>query len=200
MRNERYLANQIPADLAWYERDRKRSNDFDQALGIVRVELDGGGDAVLLQASQLLGSLVRGSDYVVRWGDGFLLVLRPLPDRRLESIGERIREAFAQQRFEVPGSEPQYFGCSVGMVEYPLRGARQQGVGWEQMVELADAGLRWIQRHGGDGWAVLRPVSYAELPRMLRGPSSEDFEGLLRSGRLQLHASRDTTPHEDVPA
>jgi ligand-binding sensor domain-containing protein/GGDEF domain-containing protein len=200
LRNARYLANQIPADLAWYERDRKRSSDFDQALGLVLVELDGGSEVLLMQAAQLLGSLVRGSDYVVRWGDGFLLVLRPLPDRRLEAIGARIRDAFAKYPFAVEGGTPLRLGCSAGMVEYPLRGARQQGVGWEQMVELADVGMRWVQRHGGDGWALLRPASYAELPRMLRGLSPQDIDALLRAGRLHMETSLHSDAPEGAPA
>jgi hypothetical protein len=86
------------------------------------------------------------------------------------------------------------------MVEYPLRGARQQGVGWEQMVELADVGMRWVQRHGGDGWALLRPASYAELPRMLRGLSPQDIDALLRAGRLHMETSLHSDAAEGAPA
>lgn len=200
LRNERYLANQVPADLAFYERDRKRGSEFNQALGLVLVEVDSGDPAVLVQAAQLLASLVRGSDYVARWGEGFLLVLRPLPDHRLDTVGERILEAFAGQRFLHEDGVPRALRCAVGMVEYPLRGARQQGVGWEQMAELAEVGLRWVQARGGNAWVMLRPASHADLPRMLRGLSPDDLDGLLRSGRLHLRASPGFASREGEPA
>lgn len=200
LRNERYLANQVPADLAFYERDRKRGNDFDQALGLVLVEVASADAAVLVQAAQLLASLVRGSDYVARWGEGFLMVLRPLPDHRLDTVGERIRAAFAGQRFLHEGGQSRAVACAVGMVEYPLRGARQQGVGWEQMVELAEVGMRWVQQRGRDGWVLLRPASYADLPRMLHGLRPDDLEGLLRAGRLHLRASAGLAAAEGAPA
>ena len=200
LRNERYLANQVPADLAFYERDRKRGNEFDQALGLVLVEVGSLDPAVMVQAAQLLASLVRGSDYVARWDDGFLLVLRPLPDHQLDTVGERIRDAFSSQRFVHEGGAMLPLSCSVGMVEYPLRGARQQGVGWEQMVELAEVGLRWVQQRGGDGWVLLRPASHADLPRMLQGLSPGDLEGLLRAGRLHLRASPGIALREGEPA
>lgn len=200
LRNERYLANQVPADLAFYERDRKRGDGFDQALGLVLVEPATRDPHVLVQSAQLLASLVRGSDYVARWGDGFLLVLRPLPDQRLESIGERIREAFASQRFAREGGAAERLACAIGMVEYPLRGARQQGVGWEQMVELADVGLRWVQARGGDGWVLLRPAVHADLPRLLQGLAPGDLDGLLRAGRLHLRASPGLSAREGALA
>ncbi|HEY0310685.1 MAG TPA: two-component regulator propeller domain-containing protein [Luteimonas sp.] len=200
LRNERYLANQVPADLAFYERDRKRSDGFDQSLGLVLVEPGTREPGALVEVAQLLASLVRGSDYVARWGDGFLLVLRPLPDHRLETIGERIRDAFAGQRFPRAGAAAAPLDYALGMVEYPLRGARQQGVGWEQMVELADVGLRWVHARGGHGWVLLRPSSHADLPRLLQGLSPDDLEGLLRAGRLHLRASPGLGLREGAPA
>lgn len=196
LRNYRYLANQLPADLAWYE--RKRDADLGQALGLVLVEIDGlqrsgpgiaARSQVLLQAAQLLGSLVRGCDYVARWGDGFLLVLRPMSDRGLAALGARIHAGLAAHAFGNEATGPLRPAFSLGLAEYPLRGARQQGIGWEQMVELAGAALRWVQHRGGDGWALLRPTMLAELPQLLGDPSQEAVEGLLRAGRLQLQTS-----------
>jgi diguanylate cyclase (GGDEF)-like protein len=206
LRNLRYLANQLPADLAWYERDRKRSANG-LSLGLVLVEIDGlhqlernAGDQALLQAAQILGSLVRGSDYTVRWGDGFLLVLRPMPERSLPELGARIRDGLAAHGFGSAATTARRPTFSLGLAEYPLRGARQQGIGWEQMVELADAALRWVQQRGGDGWAMLRPTMLAELPQLLGDPSQGAVEGLLRAGHLQLQASPRSPAQADIPA
>ena len=201
LRNRRYLANQIPADLAYYDRARTRSGDFDQVLVFALVDLDHfkrvndlhghrAGDQVLLQVAQVLGSLARSSDYLARWGgEEFLLVFRPMPGRHLETIGHRIRTAIANHRFDIGLSEPLKVTCSVGLSEYPLFRDAQQGLGWEQMVELADAALYWVKQHGRDGWAAFRPTSQTELPSLMRD-LQQGVSDLLKADRLELLTSR----------
>jgi hypothetical protein len=70
-----------------------------------------------------------------------------------------------------------------------LRSARQSGIGWEQVVELAAAALRRVQRQGGDGWAILHPASPAELPQIVDDLGGQAVESLLRTGRLRLDGS-----------
>ena len=98
LRNHRYLANQIHADLAWYERDRPRAGHDSRVLGLVLVEPDGLAalpsaerTASLLAAAQVLGTQARACDYIVRWEDGLLVVTRPLPERALEAVAARLR-------------------------------------------------------------------------------------------------------------
>jgi hypothetical protein len=123
---------------------------------------------------------------VVRWEDGLLVVTRPLPERALEAVAARLHDAFVLHAagngtVAQPGRR-----CSVGAAAYPLRSARQFGIGWEQVVELAGAALRRVQRDGGDGWAVLHPASPAELPKIVDGLGGLAVESLLRTGRLRL--------------
>lgn len=193
LRNPRYLANQIPADLAWYERDRPRAGHDARVLGFVLVEPDGLAalpsrerTAALLAVAQVLGTQARACDYVVRWEDGFLVVIRPVPERGLEAVAARLHEAFALQASGHGGAMQSAPRCSVGAAAYPLRSARQFGIGWEQVVELAGAALRRVQRQGGDGWAALHPASPAELPQMVDGLGDQAVDGLLRVGRLRL--------------
>jgi GGDEF domain-containing protein len=190
LRNHRYLANQVPADLAWYERDRPRAGHDARMLGFVMVEPDGLAAlpaaervAALLAAAQVLGSQARACDYVVRWEDGFLVVTRPLPERGLEAVARRLHEAFALHAGVSAHPVPR---CSVGAAAYPLRSARQFGIGWEQVAELAGAALRRVQRQGGDGWAVLHPAAAAELPQIVDDLGGQAVDSLLRAGRLRL--------------
>ncbi len=201
LRNRRYLANQIPADLAYYDRERKRSGDYDQVLVFALVDLDffkrindqhghRAGDQVLLQVAQVLGSLARSSDYLARWGgEEFLLVFRPMGGRYLETIGHRIRNAIATADFDVGLAEPLHLTCSVGLSEYPLFRDAQQGLGWEQMVEMADAALYWVKEHGRDGWAAFRPTRQTELPALMRDLQQGSAD-LLSANRLQLLSSK----------
>jgi diguanylate cyclase (GGDEF)-like protein len=201
LRNRRYLANQIPADLSYYDRERKRSGEFDQVLVFALVDLDffkrvndlhghRAGDQVLLQVSQVLGSLGRSSDYLARWGgEEFLLVFRPMPGRFLETLGNRIRTAVSTHAFDIGLAQPLHLTCSVGLSEYPLFHDAQQGLGWEQMVELADAALYWVKQHGRDGWAAFRPTTHTELPTLIRD-LQQGVADLLDADRLQLLTSR----------
>jgi GGDEF domain-containing protein len=196
LRNHRYLANQIPADLAWYERDRPRAGHDARVLGFVLVEPDGLAalpaperTAALLAAAQVLGTQARACDYIVRWEDGFLAVTRPLPERSLEAVASRLHDAFAQHAAGNGASAQRGPRCSVGAAAYPLRSARQFGIGWEQVVELAGAALRRVQRDGGDGWAVLHPASHADLPQIADGLGGQAVDSLLRTGRLRLEGA-----------
>jgi len=208
LRNRRYLANQIPADIAYYDRERKRSGDYDQVLVFALVDLDffkrvndqhghRAGDQVLLQVAQVLGSLARSSDYLARWGgEEFLLVFRPMAGRYLQTIGDRIRSAISGHDFDVGLADPIHLTCSVGLSEYPLFRDAQQGLGWEQMVELADAALYWVKQHGRDGWAAFRPTRHTELPHLMRD-LQQGATDLLEADRLQLLTSR---PPPGTPA
>ncbi len=196
LRNPRYLANQIPADLAWYERERPRAGHDARVLGFLLVEPDGLAalpprerTAAVLAAAQVVGTQARACDYVVRWEDGLLVVTRPLPERGLEAIAARLHEAFALQAGGSGIAAQPAPPCSVGAAAYPLRSARQSGIGWEQVVELAGAALRRVQRQGGDGWAVLHAASPAELPQIVDGLDGQAVDALLRAGRLRLEGA-----------
>lgn len=203
LRNRRYLANQIPADIAFYEREMLR-REPDEVMLFALVDVDHfkevndrhghqAGDRVLQQFAQVLTSLVRTGDYIARWGgEEFLVVFRPMPGRHLPVLGERIRAAVAEHRFEVGLPEPLRLTCSIGLVECPLFREGRGSLGWEQMVELADRALYHVKTHGRNGWAAFRPAagtSAETLLDVLRGDPSQ----WLANGRIQLLASDNLT-------
>jgi diguanylate cyclase (GGDEF)-like protein len=151
------------------------------------------GDQVLLQVAQVLGALARSSDYLARWGgEEFLLVFRPMGGRYLETIGQRIRSAIGNHPFDIGLAAPLHLTCSVGLSEYPLFRDAQQGLGWEQMVELADAALYWVKQHGRDGWAAFRPTEMTDVATLVR--DLQQGTDLMQAGHMQLMTSR---PHGD---
>lgn len=216
LRNRRYLANQIPADIAFYEREVLR-REPDEVMLFALVDVDHfkaindqyghqTGDRVLQQFAQVLSSLVRTGDYIARWGgEEFLVVFRPMPGRHLPVLGERIRSAVAEHRFEVGLPEPLRLTCSIGLVECPLFREGRGSLSWEQMVELADRALYHVKGHGRNGWAAFRPApgtSAETLLEVLRGDPAQ----WLASGRIQLLASGHPggpdaggRPHPDRP-
>ena len=210
LRNRRYLANQIPADLAFYDREHARTGNTDHTLVFALVDIDHfkgindnyghkAGDRILQQFAQVMTRLVRTGDYIVRWGgEEFLLVFRPMPRQYVKMIGERIRHSVSVQLFDIGGDQRVPITCSVGLAEYPLFRDAQQQLGWEQMVELADAALYLVKQHGRNGWAVLRPSRQAELSTLVRSLQS-GAQGLIDSGRLELTCSYAPTDDGDTP-
>ncbi len=201
LRNRRYMANQIPADLAYYDRQFKRGLHVDEVMVFAVIDIDhfksindnhghSAGDQVLQQFAQLLNSLVRTGDYVVRWGgEEFLLVFRPMPMRNLQVIGNRLRETVNAHGFDIGHGRTLQLNCSIGLSEYPLFRDRRGRVSWETMVELADQSLYYVKSNGRDGWAAFRPTDTTDVATLLgdlhRGPNE-----LLAAGRLHLIRNR----------
>ncbi len=200
LRNRRYLATQIPADIAYYDRETVRRGAPDEVMVFALIDIDHfkaindnhghqAGDRVLQQMAQVLTQMVRTGDYIARWGgEEFLVVFRPMPNRHLPILGERICQAVSSHRFDVGAAEPLQVTCSVGFIECPLFRDARGGLGWEQMIELADRALYFVKAHGRNGWAAYRArtdTDLGELQRALRGEPGE----LLESGRLDLLAS-----------
>ena len=166
LRNRRYLSNQLPADLAHYDREAEHGALGGSALVFALVSVDGfaaivrdhgrdAADGLLRQLGQLLDGLVRTGDYVARWTDHeFLLVFRPMAAHLPDVIGERVRAAVAAHAFTVDDA-PQPLTVSVGLAEFPLVRDRRGRLGWESAVELAARAAEQAAADGGNGWSAV---------------------------------------------
>ena len=200
LRNRRYLTNQIPADIAFYDRETLRRGGPGEVMVFALIDIDHfkavndthghqAGDRVLQQFAAILGQLVRTGDYIARWGgEEFLVVFRPMPNRHLPMLGERIRGAISNHRFEVGSAEPLRLTCSIGFIECPLFRDARGSLGWEQMVELADRALYYVKTHGRNGWAAFRPKPDADLDGLLQALRGDPGQ-LIEQGRLDLLVS-----------
>ena len=167
LRNRRYLANQLPADLAHYDREGEHGAHQGEAMVFALVSIDGFealagthgrevADALLRRIAQVLDGLVRSGDYVSRWSDhAFLLVFRPMASHQLAVIGERVRTAVSGQPYE-SGDAALAATASVGLAEFPLVRDRRGRLGWENAVDLAARAAQQVAEDGGDGWAAVR--------------------------------------------
>jgi diguanylate cyclase (GGDEF)-like protein len=183
LHNRRYLSRQIPADLAFYERDPAYQGgtetmvlallDVDHFKAINDTYGHAAGDRILEQLGVLLTALVRKGDYAVRWGgEEFLLVFRPLPRGSVPRIGARLCEEIRNHAFELGDGSTHRLTASVGLVEHPLFPGTPNLLGWEQMVTLADRALYRAKSAGRDTWAAFRPRAGAQPPS-----SAPSFEG-----------------------
>ncbi len=193
LRNHRYLANQIPADLAYYEREQARGAYSNHSLVFAVIGFDqaagpAGGDMILQRVAQTLGRQLRSGDYLARWQDDYLLlVFRPTQRMAVNQLGDRIRANLNRHPPQQDGAHvAQDF--SIGLAELPLVQDAQQLFGWEQAVGLAEAALQWARQRGGNGWALLRPTPSAGIGNMLHDLSS-NVARLIAEGRLEVIGS-----------
>jgi diguanylate cyclase (GGDEF)-like protein len=136
--------------------------------------------------------MVRTGDYIARWGgEEFLVVFRPMPNRHLPMLGERICQAVSTHRFDVDSEEPLKLTCSVGFIECPLFRDARGGLGWEQMIELADRALYFVKTRGRNGWAAYRARRDTDLGD-LQAALAADPERLV--DRLDLVGSAHLDP------
>ena len=202
LHNRRYLSNQIPADLAFYEREQRRSG-ADNTLLFALVDIDHfkrindtyghkAGDRVLQQVSEVLRRQVRTGDYLVRWGgEEFLLVCRPSTRQFVPVLGERIRRAIASHRFDLGDQVQVELTCSIGLSESGLYMDGQSAVGWEQLVELADAALYWVKENGRNGWSALRPLPQIDVAALIE-KLHLGAQHMIDTQRVTLISSRDS--------
>jgi hypothetical protein len=108
-------------------------------------------------------------------------------------VGERIRRAVEGHVFDVGDGRAITLTCSLGLAEYPLSHEGGDRIGWEVVVDLAEAALRWVKLNGRDGWAQLMPTTPSELASLLPRLALET-QALLDAGRLTLLSSKTPRP------
>lgn len=198
LRNRRYLANQIPADLAFYDREQQRDGKAEQLMLFALVRLYRAdpsgtgedaqpiGDRTLQQFAQVLSALVRGGDYLVRWADAeVLLLFRPMLSRDIDGMGERILAATRGHAYDTGSGAPVALHCAIGIAEYPLYRDALRRPGWEQVIGLAHAAMRWAIHQGGNRWVAFRPTLRSDLTNIVR-ELHDDPQPLIDNGRLQV--------------
>ncbi|MFT7773992.1 two-component regulator propeller domain-containing protein [Roseateles sp.] len=111
------------------------------------------GDAVLVQFGARLRSVLRESDYLVRWGgEEFLAVARDTDRARAEELAERMRAVVAATPFRLDDGSEILVSCSVGFACMPFEPERPQARSWQQVVNLADLGLYAAKHSGRNAW------------------------------------------------
>ncbi len=147
------------------------------------------GDAVLKQVSARLARVFRDTDYLVRWGgEEFLVVARATPHAHAAELAERARAAVADQPFDLDDGGCLSRTCSIGFCCFPLSTVHADALGWDAVVNIADAALYAVKSAGRDGWlGVLgaRSESAAALLTWSRRPLAE----WARSGDLNVVCS-----------
>ncbi|MFG6413749.1 diguanylate cyclase domain-containing protein [Roseateles sp. DC23W] len=111
------------------------------------------GDAVLVQFGARLRSVLRESDYLVRWGgEEFLAVARDTDRARAEELAERMRHVIAATPFNLGEGGDIDITCSIGFACMPFELEKPMARSWQQVVNLADLALYAAKRSGRNAW------------------------------------------------
>jgi diguanylate cyclase (GGDEF)-like protein len=206
LNNRRFLTEYIEKEVALLQRRYHRlaegplTPDF-LDLAFVMIDLDhfktindsaghAAGDAVLRQVRDLMKSVSRSSDIIVRWGgDEFLLVARDLSGERLSELAERIRVQVAKHVFEIGEGRVVRTTCSVGFACYPFFREQLDALSWEQVISVADRALYVAKASGRNAWVGFHPGITALPIQGLFGAICHGTQQLVREGRLRVSSS-----------
>lgn len=196
LHNRRFLAHQLPGDLAQCRRDYRRGEGANRDLLFLLVDVDhfkqindrfghAAGDQVLRAFADALRGLMRESDHVVRYGgEEFLVVARHAEAAQASQLAERVVSHFRALEFDTEGNVRSGGGirctCSVGIAALPFLPGQAEALDWQQAIELADAGAYLAKREGRDRW-----VAVAAGPQA----ATMDADALVRAAREDLRGA-----------
>lgn len=154
------------------------------------------GDRVLVQVAEILRTVSRTSDRVVRWGgDEFVVLCRDADMVIASTLAERVRAALAKQIFRIGDGQVARTSCSIGFAPYPFVPHAPEHLDWEDSLALADAALYDAKRTRNSwvGWSgTLRTT---QVPQLLE--AVERDAGELEAGGF-LDVRRRATTFEDT--
>lgn len=149
--NSRYL-NQV------LRRETKRASRSGRPLSLLFIDLDGfksindahghlAGSRALVEAAAVIRGSARETDVVARFGgDEFALILPDTGREGALSVGDRIRERIAEQRFLGDDGLDIHLTASVGVATLPDVAASA-----EELVKAADKAMYHVKETGKNG-------------------------------------------------
>jgi diguanylate cyclase (GGDEF)-like protein len=178
-RNRRYFYETIPTDQAQTLRSHQRFGDVQkgnsapQELIFVLVDIDrfkrvndemghAAGDKLLQEVAKRIGSVMRRSDDLVRWGgEEFLLVCRTTDRDNAALLCNRVLDAVRDLPFDVGNGVQLHKTCSIGWAPYPWVPGDTQMLSIDNVIELADKALYLAKREGRNRSYGLVPAATA---------------------------------------
>jgi diguanylate cyclase (GGDEF)-like protein len=121
------------------------------------------GDRVLVQIAQRLKSLLRESDFVIRWGgEEFLAVCRSAQRDDGAILASRILRAINAAEFDLGNERRLARSCSVGWAAFPWLPPACSKLSVDEVLRLADRGLYLAKERGRNQAIGLVPAHNAQ--------------------------------------
>lgn len=202
IRNRRYFSATIEADVSQSLRsysDHREPRTRDLVFYLIDAdnfkEINDNyghdvGDRVLVEMSHRISSAIRHSDVLLRWGgEEFLIVSRYTDRREAEILASRVLTAVGGAPFVLrnPG-EALYRTCSIGWAAFPWLPSDSGSVSYEEVLSLADSGLRRAKQGGKNRAVGVLPGEKSPAPSTEDRPHPDrlDVEVLATVGPVPL--------------
>jgi len=175
-RNRRYFYETISTDIAQAQRSHLKNMGEQcprQELIFVLVDIDrfkrvndelghAAGDRLLQEVAKRIGSVMRRSDDLVRWGgEEFLLVCRTTDRANAPVLCNRVLDAVREVPFDVGNGVGVHKTCSIGWAPYPWLQEDGGMLSIDNVIELADKALYLAKREGRNRAYGLLPAESA---------------------------------------
>jgi len=204
LNNRRYLNSIVEqrcsAVLREFEREAKTGKSNSESgprLFFLMFDLDGfkpindayghgSGDKVIVQVGEVLKSVCRKSDTVIRWGgDEFLVMGRVEESTEVEILAERLRSKIAANGFDIDLKQKMYLSCSIGYSLFPFSHHYPNALSWEQVHLLADKALYKSKGAGRNKWTgILQSVQ--KPPANVMGTLTQNIEKVIKDGHVTI--------------
>ncbi len=204
LNNRRFLNNLIDRDMKRKERDylrsRSKTNNDDATENdyiFLLLDIDyfknvndkyghSAGDLVITEVADILNSICRETDFLVRWGgEEFLVAVRYVNRSEAPLIAERIRQKIERHPFTLPNGETITKTCSIGFAFFPFYEDRPFAINWEVVIDIADAALYSAKRTGRN-----KCIGIASTPKTPRTGLMEklgaDMDGMVTRKEIEL--------------
>ncbi len=177
LKNRRYLMQNIDKDIGVIIRKHQNQNNLRTAIELEDsdhiffiLDLDdfkqvndnyghAAGDAVLVQIKQILESVFRETDYLIRWGGEEFLVMARFTDRNNASeLAERLRKSVENHIFDMGEGKKIKKTCSIGFASFPFLPNQPTNIKWSQVVDIADHCLYAAKKSGRNAWVGLNSL------------------------------------------
>jgi len=173
LRNRRYMVSQVDIDIAQVCRSYTRPSVFsNRDMIFMMIDIDHfkqindthghiAGDRVLREYAQLIRSVIRESDYAVRWGgEEFLLVARQTEASQCGVLAERLLETVRSKLFIIDEAGTTVRStCSVGVSHFPFVEGDPSALDWTHVIEVCDAAVYLAKAGGRDGWVGIHGIA-----------------------------------------
>lgn len=162
--NRHFLTKHLGNDLAKVLRDYSAASKRESDFVFFLIDIDhfkkvndtyghAAGDMVLEQLKQILESVFRESDYLIRWGgEEFLVVARFIDREYAPQLAERLRQLIESKSFNIGLEHCLSNTASVGFAAYPFVKSHPGGVSWQQVVQIADKNLYAAKQTSRNAW------------------------------------------------
>jgi diguanylate cyclase (GGDEF)-like protein len=189
IRNRRFFLSMIDADASQAIRAARSATTFSadhRELLFFLVDIDhfkavndefghDAGDRVLVQIAARLSSVVRESDFLIRWGgEEFLVVCRSADRGDGTILADRILKSVNKEDFDLGNDRRLARSCSVGWAPFPCLPPVYSDLAVDEVLRLADRGLYLAKQRGRNQAIgmipapdVLKRTKYSRLEELL---------------------------------